>query len=306
MIAGMSILIMVVPREKRGKYTSFAYSALGHSTLISPLLSGVMYDKLGQLWTFAIPGLATVVAGVVSIMVLSRLMISDDQRVPIPGPRQMLISAKSILLYPLSFVALVGIFSAGVSFGCFEVTVPPILADRLDVIKTNLMWSIGPLVFTVIAPLLGMLIDKIGPFLPFVTGVALYAVFYPFVYLMQDSLGGIGAVIAVMFGIEAILEMSVYPIMAAIVDARKPVATLTVAYSLNEVFIQAGYAIGNLVGVAIYEWRGLQALGYLLGPSNALLALVSIVVLKLFAKNKPDDLPLVDNKLPLSGAHSEA
>lgn len=283
MIAGMSILVRVVPREKRGKYTSFAYSALGHSTLISPLLSGVMYDRLGQIWTFLIPGVITLGAAIVSVFFLSRISESKEEEESIRA-KDMILAVRAILTYPLSTIAFLGIFTAGVSFGCFEVTIPALLVDQLDVIKSNLMWSIGPLVFTILAPLLGIIIDKFGPFPPFICGQSLYAVLYPVFYLMQDSLGALGVMIGIAFGIEAVLEVSVYPIMAAIVDARKPHALLTVAYSLNEVFIQAGFAAGDLLGVRMYDWGGLRGIGLIIGPWNALLAIISFIFLISFSK----------------------
>jgi MFS family permease len=283
MVAGMSILVRVVPREKRGKYTAFTYSAIGHSTLISPLLSGVMYDRLGQIWTFLVPGVFTVGAAIISVVLLSRIAFSTGEGESI-GSKDILLAVKSILAYPLSTVAFMGIFTAGVSFGCFEVTVPAILTDRLDVIQSNLMWSIGPLVFTILAPLIGMIIDKFGPFPPFVCGQILYAVLYPVFHLMQTSLAGVGTMIGIAFGIEAVLEVSIYPIMAAIVDSRKPHALPTVAYSLNEIFIQAGFAVGALLGVLMYDWGGLRGIGFIIGPWNTLLAITSCIFIITFSK----------------------
>ena len=280
MVAGMSILVMAVPKEKRGKYTSFAYSALGHSTLISPLLSGLMYDRLGQMWTFLIPGIATFFAAIISVIVLSRLDTTYDQPVSISIVK-IKGSVLSILTYPLSYISFIGIMSAGVSFGCFESTVPAILLHQLNsVIKTNLMWSIGPLMFTILAPILGYLIDKFGPIYVFISGLFFYAIFYPLFSTIAVNIAGLGAIVALAFACEAILEVSVYPIMAAVVDARQPAATLTIAYALNEVFIQCGFAIGDILGDAIHAWRGLLAMGAIMGGWNGVLAIVFLLLIR--------------------------
>lgn len=276
MVAGMSILVRAVPKEKRGKYTSFAYSALGHSTLISPLLSGVMYEKLGQMWTFLIPGIATFFAAIFSTIILARIPKSDPVD---PSLLSFLKSAGSVLSFAPAIAALVGIFSAGVSFGCLEATLPALLTEQLDVIKTNLMWSIGPLVFTIAAPVLGILIDKFSPSKVFVSGFFLYALFYPLFSTFAKTLGGLGAVIAVSFMTESVIEVAVYPVMAQIVDERKPAATLTIAYAINEMSIQAGFAVGNILGVVMYAWEGLLGMGAVMGSWDLVVGILSIFFL---------------------------
>ncbi len=279
MVAGMSILVLVVPEQKRGKYTSWAYSALGHSTLISPLLSGLMYDRIGQLWTFLIPAIATLFAAISSLVVFRKLSLSVTDTESEPESVNIFQSVVAILRYPGAFVGLAGIFSAGMTFGCFESTIPAILADQLDVIQANLMWSIGALVFTIAAPVLGILIDKVGAYRVFVSGLFLYAIFYPLMSTIAVNLGGLGAIIAIVVAIEAVLEVSVYPVMAAVVDAQKPLATLTIAYAMNEVFIQGGFAIGDILGVALYLWKGLLGIGAIMGAWDGLLGICCVVVL---------------------------
>jgi MFS family permease len=289
MVAGMSILVLSVPKEKRGKYTSLAYSALGHSTLISPLLSGVMYDKLGQMWTFLIPGILTFLAAFFALAALRRLPKSDisetDETRALVQQPPFLKAVAAVLTYPPAIITLFAIFATGASFGSFEATVPSILADQLEVIEANLMWSIGPLTFTIAAPLLGILIDKFGPTRIFICGFFLYSIFYPLFSTITVNLGGLAASIALAFSIEATTEVSVYPVIAQLVEARKPLATLTVAYALNEMCIQAGFAVGNIVGVVIYDWEGLLGLGAVMGGLDLIVGILAVFFRKKISSN---------------------
>ena len=67
--------------------------------------------------------------------------------------------------------------------------------------------------------------------------------------------------------------------MAQIVDDRKPVATLTVAYAVNEMSIQAGFAVGNILGVVMYAWKGLLGMGAVMGSWDFVVGILSIFFL---------------------------
>ena len=307
MVAGMSLLIKCVPKEKRGRYTSFAYSALGHSTLLAPVLSGVMYDYLGQVWTFLIPGIITGVCGVLSILTFARIRRMElvmrhsgtlsgtqlDLKAIFPA-------LKGIVKTPLAFAAYVGIFSSGASFGSCEGTLPTILAEwdgGIPVLKANLIWSVGPLTFTILAPIIGYLIDVIGPAWVFAIGQLMYPIFYPVFYLMAETLEGLGGVIAVAFAIQAFMELSVYPLVASIIDSIGIPGALPIGYSLNEVFLQGGYATGNILGVVLITWKGLRYMGLIIGGWDGFLFLTTVtLLLVLKCRNSSRTMSLEQNQ----------
>lgn len=279
MVAGMSILVKAIPRDKRGKYISMAYSALGHSTLVAPLLSGITYDKLGQFWTFMIPGFAAFACTFVSAVVLSYtsrivgLSRTESFAVNRLEPKNIIPALKAILSHPLAWVAYVGIYTDGMSFGSCEATLPQMLADwdgGLDVVNANLIWSVGPLTFTLMAPLVGMCVDKYGPPRVFISGLGFAFVLYPLFHLFSETLVGLGFTISLAFFVEAILECSIYPLVAILIDASQVPNAHPVGYSLTEMSIQGGFAIGSIVGRALYDWEGLLALGLFIGAWNAL------------------------------------
>jgi MFS family permease len=177
-------------------------------------------------------------------------------------------------------MALVGIFSSGVTSGCIEIVVPQLITKYnggLPVLESNLIWTLGPLAFTLVAPLAGHLIDKLGAATMFLTAQFLIALFYPLYFLMDSSLVGIGSIVMTSFALEAIMELSAYALIAQIVDSTKLVNALPVGYSLNEVSIQGGFAVGNIIGVLLAEWMGLLGVGLIMGSVNGFLAIAAVV-----------------------------
>ena len=73
MVGGMSILMRCVRKKERGRYSSIAYSSAGHAPLVAPILSGLMYDKLGQTWTFLIIAMLTYAVTAVSFLALAKV-----------------------------------------------------------------------------------------------------------------------------------------------------------------------------------------------------------------------------------------
>ena len=303
MVAGMSILIKSVPREKRGKYTSYAYSALGHATLVAPILSGVMYDKLGQLWTFMIPGFLTFLCAIVAAIVLSRtskvpgLSRSESFAANRLDPKNILPALKVILSNPLSWIAFIGIYSNGMSMGSCESTLPQLLVDwdngSLDVIVTNLMWSIGPLTFTIFAPIVGWLVDKFGAHKVFITGLGLSGVVYPLFDIISATLVGLGVTISLAFFVETIIEVSVYPLVGTLIDACHVANSHPVGYAMTEMSIQGGFAIGAVVGRALFDWNGLLAMGIFMGSWNLIVFMCANLVFR-GNKHHSTEAPVVE------------
>lgn len=287
MVGGMSVLMRCVPKKSRGKYTSIAYSAAGHAPLVAPLLSGVMYDKLGQLWTYLIPGILTLGVSVVSFIVLGRLASKPvrDSNGEISATtiarKDMWPCFMHILRNPWTFIALGGIFCDGFSFGCCESTLPQILTDwegGLPVLTTSLIYSAGPLTFTIMAPIAGHFVDKVGHYKVLLFGLALYVVAFPFFDLLASSLVGLGGCICIAFMGASIMEVSIYPLIASITESTGFAHSETIGYALNELSIQGGFAIGNLSGRQLVNWSGLLAMGAFVSGIDAIVVGVSVAI----------------------------
>ena len=310
MVGGMSVLMKCVVRNVRGKYSSIAYSAAGHAPLVAPVLSGLMYAKLGQFWSFMIPAIVTLFVTIVSFCLLKRALA-----VPILHSAQSQVCSTNtirkadmwpcvqrIFRNPISFIALAGIFCQGVSFGSCESTLPQILTDwtnpvtgeGLSVLTTSLLYSVGPLTFTLFAPLVGFLVDRFAHYKVLLFGLCMYAILFPWFQLLDNTLPGLTACIGIAFGITVFAEVSIYPLIAEIVEATNIPHADGIGYALNEMFIQGGYAVGNIIGRLLVDWNGTLAMGCFVSGLDTIVVLISIAILikfaKTFAKNNAKNL----------------
>ena len=298
MIGGMSVLMRCVPKKKRGKYTSIAFSSVGHSTLVAPILSGVMYDKLGQTWTFLIPAITALTCACVSYILLMRAVAtpsydSTDSGIQSIRKSDMWPCVVQIFTNPMTFLVLVGIFSDGFSFGSCESTLPAILTEwdghSLDVVTASLIYSVGPLVFTICAPIAGWFVDRVGHYKVMIFGLCMFVIFFPLFQLFDDTLVGLGACFAIAFGIVAIVEVSVYPCIAAIVESTNIANAEAIGFALGDMCIQAGFAIGNLAGRRLYDWGGMLAMGVFIAGWDGLVILISLLIMWFYPRKKLAD-----------------
>ena len=208
---------------------------------------------------------------------------------------------KSMLCSPLTYVAVLGIVSDGFSFGSCETTLPAALVDwddggKLPVLKSSLIYSIGPLTFTIVAPLVCLLVDRTAHYKVLLSGLLLYTIFFPFLHLLDDSLVGLGAAISLSFGIAAVCEVAIYPFIADIAELTGITHADTIGYALNELFIQGGYAIGNVGGRALFDAGGFLMMGIFVASWDSVAFLTSVALLLMInrkkAKNLKSQLPL--------------
>lgn len=289
----MSILMRCVSKKERGRYSSIAYSSAGHAPLVAPVLSGLMYDNLGQTWTFLVIAILAYVVTAISLVILSRVMRiptieqSDSQLTTIER-RMIWPCVKSMLTSPITYVALAGIISDGFSFGACETTLPPALVDwdggRLPVLTSSLIYSLGPLMFTIVAPLAGYMVDRTAHYKVLLFGISLYTIFFPLFHILVRSLAGLGACIGIAFALAATCEVAIYPFIAEIAELTGVQHADTVAYAMNEFFIQGGYALGNVTGRILIDWDGFFAMGIFIAGWDFMAFLFSICVLLVMNK----------------------
>ena len=277
MVSGMSLLVEAAPKEQRGRYISFAYAGLAHSSLIAPVLSALMYDHLGQTWTFLIPGIAILASGTAALIYLNRYMHqkpnpsdpqSQESSMQYLDRKLIIPIVKTIFCLSLAYLTYVGIFSCGFAYGCVETSIPQYMTDRGETVLTsNLLWSSGALTFAVFAPIIGWLIDKFGPPIFVISAMISYVIVGPLVHLIATSKGGIAASIIILTVVQATAEIAIYPLATLVVEAAcvvlktPPDSVHIVGFCLVEMFVQGGFAVGNIVGKVFYDWDGLYGVG---------------------------------------------
>ena len=189
---------------------------------------------------------------------------------------------KTIFTLPIFYVVAVIVIVASSAFGSCEVVLRYTLANwdgGIPVIEGNLIWSVGGLVISILDPIIGYLIDKLGPTKMVLAGISIYAILCPFYYLIARTLPGLGVVIGITFALEGITQISLYPLGASIVDAIEIPNAFAVAFSLIEVLNQCGFAIGYQLGPILDDWGGLKSLGITYGCSAAVSFTISAIIL---------------------------
>ena len=291
MVGGMTILLRSIEKHEKGRYASIAYSSVGHAALVAPVLSGLMYDHLGQMWTFLIIAILTYAVTIVSSIALSRIAI--DQPASDFTPAEKLViwpCVRSILQKPITYVALAGILSDGLSFGSCETTLPAALVDwgngSLSVLTTSLIYTVGPIAFTIVVPIAGYVIDKTKHYKVMLFGLLLFTIVFPLFHIFTQSLAGLGACIGLSFAIAGTCEVAIYPFISEIAESTGIPHADTVGYAMNELFIHAGYALGDLAGRALVDWNGFFAMGmFMAGWDLLALAFASLVLLMIKRRN---------------------
>jgi MFS family permease len=295
MVGGMSVLMRCVRKKERGRYSSIAYSSAGHAPLVAPILSGLMYDHLGQLWTFLIMAFVTFAVSAVSYVALARVtrvprLEQSESQLTTIEKKMIWPCVRSMFGSPITYVALTGIISDGFSFGSCETTLPAALTEwddrKLSVLTTSLIYSAGPLMFTIVAPIAGFAVDRTAHYKVLLFGLSMYVIFFPLFHLFTETLVGLGACIAIAFGIAATCEVAIYPFVAELAELTGIAHADTVAYALNELFIQAGYATGNVAGRALFDWNGFLAMGCFIGGWDLVAVLFCTVVLLVMRRKR--------------------
>jgi predicted MFS family arabinose efflux permease len=140
------------------------------------------------------------------------------------------------------------------------------------------------------------MVDRVGHYKVLLTGITLYAVLFPLFQLFVDSLVGLGACIALSFGICAVCEVSVFPFIADIAEKTDIAHADTIAFATNEMAIQCGFAVGNVVGRQLVDWKGMVVFGWFIAGWD-LLALTLCLVVIIFLRRKEKESPRKDDEI---------
>lgn len=116
MVGGMSVLMRSVPKKQLGRYSSMAWSSAGHAPLVAPILSGLMYNSMDQTWSFLIPAIIIFTVSSVSYILLARIWAvpriqSSESQLQTIEKRLIWPCVKSMFSSPLTYVAIIGVFS---------------------------------------------------------------------------------------------------------------------------------------------------------------------------------------------------
>jgi predicted MFS family arabinose efflux permease len=265
-IAALAIVSDLAQPGRRGEAIGFALGATGAGSIAGPALGGVAADLVSFAAPFLIVCGASLVLALAAYFVLPR-----EARRSAPAP----LAAGSILRVARSGIGALAtaivLFGAGV-LGLVELVAPLDLDARLGLSSAviGLLFAGSIAVDAALAPFGGRWGDRRGRLGPAISGTAAMAVSIAMLGLLPGALGA--AVALGVYGAGFSLSFA-----AAIpwLDEAFGAVERGVAYGVVNVLYAAGYAIGPLVGGALFDLGGAD-LAYLL--TAAVLALGTVAV----------------------------
>lgn len=248
--AGLAAVADVYPPERRGQALGTALSATAAGGLVGPALGGVFYDWGGYRLPFLVVGGLAVADGVV------RSLLLDEP------PRHVNEGHPSLrrLLGERSIWVTSGIVILGASlFSLMEPVIPPHLEVRFDASSTliGVLFMGVWLGFGAASSLAGFLSDRWGPTRCMAVGLALMALFVPWLSFPDHAV--VQAVVMALVGLAVGLTLApTLPELANAVDNLGGGSYGSVYAIWNE-FFAVGMAVGPLAGGLLREAFSLRS-----------------------------------------------
>ena len=316
-LSSMSILASLSETSTRGRYASFAYTAVSHGLLTAPFVTGVMVVRLGQFWAYLILCCLitmNLIAAIVyffelpsplSCTIKSVVKVESTMSVTEPNSshkdirlfkrisrRELRTVLVTLLTSPRMLTAIASCFLVGLSIGSNESVLPVILSRSkktlgLSDMSVDLIWTAGSIAYTVLAGLTGFFADRIPPVRLMLAGMTAFILTYSTMPQVCSSLAGLITHITLTGALTSFLDVSAYPLVASVVDTANIPNAYIIGFSIEYCIEQAGYAIGQYAGTPLYELTdSLEPVAYLVAGVDTLLLVFSICVLSIYPSNR--------------------
>jgi multidrug resistance protein len=236
--------------SEMGSKMGFLISGMAVGGIAGPLVGGFLADAFGYHSPFyAIAG-ACLVGGVIT------LFLQEDHHL-VKQETSMLRQLVPLLRKRTVALACVITLVTTVGFGLLEPILPIYLKKnfKMSPADIGLVFGVMMLAYAVTSPLVGRLSDRVGRKPPILFGLALTAVLMPFLAVFKNVV----AIFILMAALGATLVMFETPTLPLITDTLEGEAGYGTAFGMVNFFWSLGYAIGPLIGGAVYGWKGLLA-----------------------------------------------
>ncbi len=245
--AGLALLGDYYQDEVMGEKMGYAMGAAALGGIAGPLIGGVMYDLAGYRAPFYM------VAALCAVIGVAAFFLRED-RSHIQRSAKFAAMVRPMLHNRMLMLACLIALVTTIGFGMLEPTLPLHLEDEFSMSTTGvgILFGILTAVFALGSPLAGRLSDRAGRKTPIITGLLGTALIMPLLPLASSLfLLGLG-----MAGLGMFLALFDTPSLPMITEAlpRKPGegSNYGMAFGLFNIFWSLGYAIGPLMGGAIY------------------------------------------------------
>ncbi len=256
--------------SEMGSKMGFLISGMAVGGIAGPLFGGFLADAFG----YHAPFFA--IAGACFVGGLMTFFLYEDRSLLKPGPSMFaklvpLLKEKAIIL------ACLIVLVTTIGLGLLEPILPLYLKKTFKMTSSGigLVFGVTMLAYAVMSPIAGKLSDRVGRRPPILAGLILTAVFVPLLAVFKN----VAAIFVLMGIIGGTLVLFETPTLPLITDTLEAEAGYGIAFGVMNFFWSLGYAIGPLLGGAIYGWKGL--LPALVVYSIMLVPLIVVVVFAL-------------------------
>jgi len=236
--------------SEMGSKMGFLISGMAVGGIAGPLVGGFLADAFGYRAPFyAIAG-ACLVGGVLA------LFLQEDHHLVKQESSMLRLLVPMLKKRTVALACIITLVTT-VGLGLLEPILPIYLKKNFKMSASDIgvLFGVMMLAYAVTSPLAGRLSDRVGRKPPIMAGLALTAVLMPFLAIFKNVV----AIFIVMAALGATLVMFETPVLPLITDTLGDTAGYGTAFGMVNFFWSLGYAIGPLVGGAVYGWKGLLA-----------------------------------------------
>jgi multidrug resistance protein len=236
--------------SEMGSKMGFLISGMAVGGIAGPLFGGFLADAFGYHAPFyAIAG-ACFIGGILTLFL-------QEDRCLVRQETSMLRQLIPLLRKRTVALACVITLVTTIGFGLLEPIFPLYLKKNFKMGPSGIgvVFGVTMLAYAVTSPLVGRLSDRVGRKPPILAGLALTAVLMPLLAAFKS----VAAIFVLMGLLGATLVMFETPTLPLITDTLEGEAGYGTAFGMLNFFWSLGYAIGPLLGGAIYGWKGLFA-----------------------------------------------
>jgi MFS family permease len=277
--AGLSLIAVHYP-SKRAEMMGFALMGSTAGSLLGPTIGGALYQFGGYLLPFAVTGVLVAIDAALRIGLLPR----DQGSAEPAGGLRILLLDRSVI------VAAIAVAMAAVGWGIVEPLLPPHLAaSGASPAAIGIIFTIGSVVYGLIAPLVGRISDRVPIRKVIAGGTLAMAGALP---LLSLAPGMIGAAIAFCL-VSVCYAFMLNPTSAELGNAvdRRGLTCYGAVYAVYNIAYAVGQMGASGFASAAAPRMGLSAI--LLSVSAALVLLTPVLMLR--GSTVPATAPVLSN-----------
>ena len=278
-VVGFALVADLYGPEERGRVLGLVMSGTNFAFMFGPTLGGWLYEAGG----IRLPFLFVAVLAVIAALAFLWLEIPDRRSTTEPVPIGV------VLRVPAVAACAAAVIAAAATISMLEPVLPLFLSARLGIgpARIGLIFGGGAVASTILHPVYGRLVDRLGGRRLTMAGLVLVACVLPLLSLIWSYPSAIGFYV---LG-AATVALVITPSLAYMAEATTAagVGSFGVGYGLYNMAWGAGLLVGPALGGFLFERMGFRRLTLSWSP---VLLIVTWLVWRVQSQRSPRKEPL--------------